>query len=1037
MISRFFIHNPVFASVISIAIAFAGLVAMHSLPIEQFPNMTPPLIEVTAVFNGANADTIANDVASPLEQQILGVENMIYMYSQNASTGNMTLEVYFEIGSDANMDQVNVQNLVSQVLSQLPEGVQSEGVVVKKQTPNILLVVAVESPKGRYDDVFLSNYTNINVVNDLELIPGISNISVIGQRNYSIRIWLRPDIMAELGITTSDIAMAVREQNKDFGIGQLGQAPNIHPVPLTVPLATQGRLSTAEEFGNIVLRADLSGNMVLLKDVARVELGAQDYTVDGALNGKTTILLPIYQQYGANALQVAAAIKESMRKIALRFPEGISYSIPYDTTLFIQASIGEVVRTIFEAAILVMIVVFVFLQSARATLIPVLALIVSIIGTFAGMYILGFSINTLTLFGMVLAIGIVVDDAIVVVENIERNMREFSLAPKEAAEKAMEEVTAPVIAIVFVLSAVFIPVAFLGGIAGQLYKQFAMTIAISVFISGLVALTLSPAIAALVLKPRKKENRAAHLFNVSLEKMTQGYLKGANALMQRGWLGGICFIALLGALGFFFSHTPTSFVPDEDQGYLIAIANLPDAASLNRTSDIDHQVDLIARQHPGVDKVVSLTGFSIIESLDRTTIGTNFIILKDWSERKGKNLSADAIAADLRRSFFEKIQDGVVIVANPPAIQGLGVVGGFEFWVENRGDGGNRALEEAVNLFLQKAKSRPELTGLHSTAQFNNLQFYVDLDRYKTKALGVPVSDVFQALQALVGSIYINNFNKYGRVYQVIAQAEPAYRERLDNLESMYVKSTYNQMVPLKSLLRVYPTKGPNLVSRFNDFPAAEIIGGPAPGYTSGQAIIAMEEIAKEILLDDMTYGWSGAAYQQISTGGSSTVVLLAGLFMVFLVLSALYEQWMMPLAILMAVPFGTLGAFLAIWIKGMPNDVYFQIGLVTLIALSAKNAILIVEFAMMKHREGMPIVEAALTAAKLRFRAILMTSLTFILGVTPLVTSQGAGAASRHSVGVGVMGGMIAATFLALLFVPLFYKTFASLQKKKEPPCE
>ncbi len=1018
-------------------ITFAGLVAMHSLPIEQFPNMAPPLIEVTATYNGANAATIANDVASPLEQQILGVEDMIYMYSQNASTGNMTLQVFFEIGSDANIDQVNVQNMVSQSLSQLPQEVQLEGISVKKQSPNILLVVAIQSPTGRYDDVFLSNYTNINVVNDLELVPGISNISVIGQRNYSIRIWLRPDIMAQLGISTNDIVAAVNEQNQDFGIGQLGQAPNVGPVALTVPLTTKGRLSNPEEFENIVLRADLNGNMVLLKDVARVELGAQDYTVDGSIDGKTTILLPIYQEYGANALQVAGAIKAAMKKISHRFPEGMTYSIPYDTTLFIQASIAEVIRTIFEAAILVMLVVFVFLQSSRATLIPVLALVVSIIGTFAGMYILGFSINTLTLFGMVLAIGIVVDDAIVVVENIERNMTQFSLSPKEAALKAMEEVTAPVIAIVFVLSSVFIPVAFLGGMAGLLYKQFAITIAISVAISGLVALTLSPAIASLVLKPRGKENKVSHFFNEGLEKLTQGYLKGALFFMKRAWLGGLCFIALLGTLGFFFTHTPTSFVPDEDQGYLIAIANLPDAASLDRTVALDFQIDQIARAHPGVDKVISLTGFGIIESLDRTTIGTNFIMLKDWSERKAKNLSADAIAADLRRAFFGKIQDGVVLVANPPAIQGIGVVGGFEFWVENRGAGGDAALEEAIQLFIEKGKSRPELGPLHSTAQFNNLQFYVDLDRYKAKALGVPVSEVFQALQVLVGSVYINNFNKYGRVYQVIAQAEPKYRERLDNLESMYVKSIYNEMVPLKSLLKVYPTKGANLVSRFNDFPAAEIIGGAAPGYTSGEAIQAMEEIADEVLIGDMSYGWSGAAYQQIATGGTSTVMLLAGLFMVFLVLSALYERWLMPLAIIMAVPFGTLGAFLAIWIKGMPNDVYFQIGLITLIALSAKNAILIIEFAMMKHKEGMPIIEAALEAARLRFRAILMTSLTFILGVLPLVTSKGAGAASRHSVGVGVMGGMIAATFLALLFVPLFYKVFASLSEKKETPHE
>jgi hydrophobe/amphiphile efflux-1 (HAE1) family protein len=1031
MISRYFIHHPIFASVISIVIVFAGLVAMRSLPVEQYPNMTPPLIQVTALFNGANASTVASDVAAPLEQQVLGVEDMIYMYSQNASTGNMTLKVYFDVDTDPNMAQVNVQNLVSQALSQLPDTVQKEGIVVKKQTPNIALVIALQAVDHRYDEIFLSNYTNINIVNQLDLIPGISDVLVVGQRNYSIRVWLRPDMMAELGLSTADVVNAVREQNSDFGIGQLGQAPNIHPVPLTVPLIAKGRLSTPEEFGNIVLRADLNGNMVFLKDVARVELGAQDYTIDGALNGENTILLGIYQEYGANLLEVTAAIKKTMQTLSERFPEGISYSIPYDTTLFVKGSIAEVIRTIFEAALLVILIVFIFLQSARATLIPILALIVSIIGTFAVMYLLGFSINTLTLFGMVLAIGIVVDDAIVVVENIERNMRQYSLPAKQAALKAMDEVSAPVVAIMFVLCAVFIPVAFLGGMAGQLYKQFAITIALSVVISGFVALTLSPAISVLILKPKQEENRLASLFNQGFAKITKAYLKVAGLLLRHAWFGGGLFLCFLISLGLFFKYTPKGFVPEEDQGYLIAMASLPDAASLNRTMDLDYQIDQIARAHPGVDQVVSLTGFSLIEGLDRTTMGSSFIVLKDWSQRKSKNLSASAIAQDLQTTFAREIQDGVVIVSGPPPIQGMGVVGGFEFWITNQGDDGLEGLQKAVGAFLDKAKARPELTGLHSTAEFNNLQFYVDLDRPKIKALGVRIEEVFQTLQVLVGSLYINDFNKYGRVYQVIAQAEPVYREQLGNLESMYVKSKYNQMVPLKSLLKVYPTQGANLVSRFNDFPAAEIIGSAASGYTSGQAILAMEEVAREVLDGTMNYSWSGTAYQEIVTGQGSTAILLAGLLMVFLILAALYEKWLMPLAVLMAVPFGIWGAFLAIWIRGMPNDVYFQIGLVTLIALAAKNAILIVEFAMMKHKEGMPALEAALEAAGLRFRAIIMTSLTFILGVIPLVMSEGAGASSRHSVGVGVMGGMVAATFLALFFVPLFFKVFANLSHR------
>ncbi len=1018
--SRFFINRPIFAGALSLLIAFAGLVAMQNIPVEQYPNITPPLIQVTTNYNGANAETMANDVASPLEQQILGVEDMIYMYSQNSSSGAVTLDVYFAIGSNPDMAQVNVQNQVSQAIAQLPTAVQKEGVTINKQSPNILLVIALQSPSGRYDPTFVSNYANINIVTDLQLLPGISNISVIGQRNYAIRVWLKPDRMAQMGITPSEIVQAINEQNADFGLGQLGNEPNVHPVQLTVPFASQGRLSTAEEFENIVLRAYNDGAMVLLKDVAKVTLGAQDYTVDGGLDGDSMILLAVYQEYGANALQVSEAIHNEMKKISEFFPSGLEYSIPYDSTLFVKISIREVVRTMFEAALLVMLVVFLFLQKWRATVIPVTALIVSIIGTFCGMYLLGFSINTLTLFGMVLAIGIVVDDAIVVVENVERNMHEKNLPPKEAAIKAMEEVSAPVIAIVCVLCAVFIPVAFLGGIAGQLYRQFAITIAVSVTISGFVALTLSPAIAAILLKPQTIP-KWAEWFNQGLAKLTNAYLYIVRKLLSHAALGLTLFTLLLCAVGFLFYRTPSGFVPDEDQGYIIAIATLPDAASLERTAEVDRQIVEIAKQHPAVEHIVTFTGFSLIESLDRTTIGTNFIILKDWKYRKKKNLSADAVIKDLHRKYFE-IQDAKVAVVNPPAIQGLGTVGGFEFWLENRGDGGNEALSEAIQTVIAKSKEHPALANVYSTAQFDNLQFYIDLDRYKARLLGVPINEVFEALETLVGSVYVNNFNKFGRVYQVIVQGEPAAREKLSDLGNMYVRSTLGEMVPLKSLLTIRPTRGPNLVSRFNDFPAAEILGSAAAGYTSGQAIEAMAEIAKE-LPSDIRTGWSGSAYQQIATGGTSASVLFAAMIVVFLILAALYEKWSAPIAILMAVPFGIFGAFCAITLKGMPNDIYFQIGMVTLIALSAKNAILIVEFAIQKHKEGLSIEDAAAEAARLRFRAVLMTSLTFILGVVPLVASTGAGAASRHSVGVGVMGGMISATTLALLFIPLFFK--------------
>ncbi|MBM3184439.1 MAG: efflux RND transporter permease subunit, partial [Chlamydiae bacterium] len=664
----------------------------------QFPNITPPLIQLTTQYYGANADTIANDVASPLEQQIMGVQDMIYMYSQNSSTGNITLDIFFAIGTDADMAQVNVQNRVEQTLSQLPEAVQKQGITIRKQTPNILLVIALESPDGRYDQTFLSNFASINIVNDLYLLPGISNISIIGQRDYAIRIWLKPDLMAQMGISPSEVVSAVREQNTDFGLGQLGQEPNIHTLPMTVPLSTQGRLSTPEQFANIIIRADNQGSMVLLKDIANVTLGAKDYTVNGEVDGKPALLMAVYQDYGANALDVSEEIHQKMKDLSQYFPAGVQYSIPYDSTIFIHQSITEVFRTMVEAMLLVMFVMFLFLQKWRAALVPVMALIVSIIGTFAGMYAIGYSINTLTLFGMVLAIGIVVDDAIVVVENIERNMHELNLAPKEAALKAMEEVTAPIIAIVCALSAVFIPVAFLGGIAGQLYRQFAITIAISVTISGFVALTLSPAVSAILLKPQKPY-KWAEKFNSGFERIRNIYLHWTRKLITHMKISLIFFAVLIGAILFMFLKTPTAFVPDEDQGYLIAIATLPDGASLARTGEIDKQIEEIALKHPGVDYVVSFTGFSLIESLNRTTIGTNFIVLKDWSVRNKKDLSAKAIMQDLNRAYFT-LQDAATHVFNPPAIQGLGTVGGFEFWLENRSDD-PATLKKAIADFIQ------------------------------------------------------------------------------------------------------------------------------------------------------------------------------------------------------------------------------------------------------------------------------------------------------------------------------------------------
>lgn len=1031
MISSFFIDRPVFACVLSILITLAGLFALKALPIEQYPNITPPQIQISAIYAGADALTTASSVAAPLEQQINGVDNMIYMYSQNSSTGNMLLSVFFDIGTDINMAQVNVQNRVSMAMPQLPPQVQYQGVTLKKQTPTILMLIAVQSPDGRYDNVFISNYTQINVVNELLRLPGISNATIVNARNYSMRVWLRPDRLGQLQLTADDVVDAIREQNRDFTAGMLGMPPMAPKITMTVPMIGQGRFNDPKEYENIILRANQDGSFIRIKDVGYVELGAQSYDIDGKLDNQDAMLIAIYQEFGANALDVANEVKRKMVEAAQDFPPGLVYTIPYDTTDFIKQSITEVIITIFEAAFLVSLVVLIFLQSWRATLVPVIAMAVSIIGTFAGMHVMGFSLNTLTLFGLVLAIGIVVDDAIVVIENVERNIRELKMTPREAAHQAMKEVSGPVIAIVFVLCAVFIPVAFLGGIAGQLYKQFAITISVSVVISGIVALTLSPALAALLLKPDTSTSRMAVWFNRNFDRFTEGYLKGAKWILSHSWAGILLFFSCIAVLVFLAYKIPTSFVPEEDQGYLIAVANLPDAASLDRTDQVDRRITEIALDEPGVNHVTSLTGFSLLESLNRIQVGTNFITLKDWNQRREPSLHAKSIAQALNQKYF-MIPQSQIFVFNPPAIQGLGAVGGFEFWIESRGNATMSELEKVTREIVEKANKRSELQGLSSSIATNNLQLYIDLDRYKARSLDVSIGDILSTLQIFFGSLYVNLFNKFGQVFQVTVQSDPEYRASIRNLGDMYIRSKTQEMVPLKALISTHYDQGPNLVSRFNGYTASKIIGSAAPGYSSSQAMAAMKDVAVEVMPNQMISAWSGQAYQELSMGGTSMGILLIGVLMVFLILSALYERWSLPFAVILAVPFGLMGAFIAIWIRGISNDVYFNIGLVTLIALSAKNAILIVEFAMIKREEGLSVAEAAVHAAKLRFRAILMTSLTFILGVVPLVISKGAGAASRHSVGTGVFGGMIAATILAVFLVPLFYKLIDQIVEKR-----
>lgn len=1024
MLSALFINRPVLSSVLSILLFLLGMSALSVLPIEQFPNLLPPQITVQTSYPGASAQTVASVIAAPLEERINGVENIMYMYSNSASTGAYALNILFNIGTDIRQGLIDVQNQVNLAIPQLPDEIQRGGISVLKQTPAILLVVSLQSPDGRYDEIFLSNYGSIHVVDELQRLPGVSNVLIINNRSYAMRIWLNPLLLVKYGLTLLDVAEAIQDQNSDYAIGRLGESPMDRPVELTLSITSEGRLESAEEFNAILLKANEDGSHVVLKDVGYAELGAESYDVISKINGVPSLSIAVFQQYGANALSVAAAVEKKMESIAQRFPHGIQYSIPFNTTRFVYASIQEVAKTILEAAILVTLVVYLFLQNMRLTLIPLQAMCISMIGACAGMLLLGLSINTLTLFAMVLAIGIVVDDAIVVIENIESKMRLKNLSAQEAAHAAMREVSGPIIAIVLVLCSVFIPVAFLGGIAGQLYKQFALTISLSVVLSGFVALTLSPALSALLIHPQGTQAppRFARLFNRGLEKVTRAYERGTRFLIVRPLLALVLFVVMCGTLGVLFYTIPMSFVPNEDQGYLVNVINMPEGTSLTRTEAVTETAEKIALQNPALDLFFSLTGFSFIDGLNRTNQGTNFLMLKDWKERRNPSEQADAVLASLSKAYKE-IPEGALLLFNPPAIQGLGTVGGLEFWIQNRGSS-ETALEEATQTFLQEARKRHELMGLFSNLNTHTRQLYIDLDRAKARILGVPIRSIYQTLQGLFGSYYVNNFNQFGRVYRVIIMAESRFRDVPDDISQIYVRSKGGTMIPLSSLIHIENRSGPSFVSRFNGFPAAKITGNAANGYSSGEALDAMEEVAHAVLPSDMSYAWGGESYQERTTSGSSSKMLLASMLMVFLILAALYERWSLPLAILLAVPFGIFGAFVAIWLAGMTSDIYFQIGLITIIALSAKNAILIVEFAVIQHQEkGLSYLEAAIEAGRLRLRAILMTSLTFIFGVIPLVLSSGAGANSRHSVGMGVLGGMISATFLAIFFVPLFFR--------------
>ncbi|MBN9462777.1 MAG: multidrug efflux RND transporter permease subunit [Burkholderiales bacterium] len=1026
--SRFFIDRPIFAAVLSIVLVLAGLIASRVLPVAQYPEIAPPTVTITATYPGASAETLAKTVAAPIEEQLSGVEGLLYFSSSSSSSGTMTITGTFEVGTNVDQATFNVNNRVQLALPRLPDEVRRTGVTVQKRSNDILLVVALSSPDGRFDTLYLSNYASLNMVDELKRVPGVADVTIFGARDYSMRIWLDPGRMAQLGVTASDVAAAVRAQNAQYAAGKIGAEPALPGQSLVYTVTAQGRLVEPEQFGEIVVRAGGPAGVLRLKDVARIELGAQSYDAFNTLDGKPTIGTAVFLQSGANALDVAQAVKARMDELKKGFPEGLDYVVPFDTTRFVESSIGEVVKTIMEAAALVILVVFVFLQTARATFIPMIAVPVSLIGTFAGLWLFGFSINTLTLFAMVLAIGIVVDDAIVVLENVERLMREQKMSARDAAIEAMREVSGAIVAIVLVLCAVFVPVAFLGGIAGQLYKQFAVTVAIAVVLSGFVALTLTPALCALMLRPGDHESKLFRPFNAGFAALTRLFLSAVNLTLARRVLALLVFAGVLVLLGVLFTRIPGSFVPSEDQGYVIGSVILPDGATLERTGKAGAQLRKMLADHPAIEHMFVVNGFDLIGGGNKTNAATIFVPLKDWSQRTHS-------AAEVKGDIFARgmaLSDGMALAFNPPAIRGLGSAGGFEVYVQGRSDPDPMRLQQVVQAFVGELSANPRLQGVETFFRPTVPQLRVEVDREKALSLGVPVQDVFDALQSTMGTLYVNDFNKFGRTYRVQVQADAPHRARPEDLGNVFVRSaTTGEMIPLKAFIATRSTVGPEQLERFNGYVAAKVLGAGTPGVSSAEAIRTVEEVARATLPSGYGIAWTGQAYQEKRAGSASVFAFGFAIVMVYLILAALYERWGLPVAVLLAVPFAIAGALGFVFLRGMENDIYFQIGLVVLIGLAAKNAILIVEFAQQGFLAGMTPVDAALQAARLRFRPIVMTSLAFVLGVLPLVLASGAGAAARRSMGTGVFGGMIVATFVATIFVPMF---FALTARRRRP---
>ncbi len=1040
--ASFFIDRPVLAAVISIIITLGGFVAMKSTPVAQYPDIAPPTVQVTAVYPGATAEVIANTVAAPIEAQVNGVDDMSYMLSTSSSSGNMSLTVTFEPGTDPDQAQVNVQNRVSQASAQLPEIVAKQGVLVQKRSNAFMMVISFYSEDDRYDSTYLGNYVNLYLLDAIKRIPGANLSGMMPTPDIAMRIWLKPDRLAQMGLTSNDVTNAIKGQNQAFGVGQIGQVPTTEGTQQSFVVTSQGMLTDPAEFDEIILRTDANGAAIVrLKDVGHAELGSKDYSLQSKINGKTSANMAVYQQAGANAIETANRVRALIDEIEPSFPDGLTYKIVLDTSKFTEASIEKVVHTFFEAVILVVLVVFLFLQSFRATIIPIIAVPICIVGTYIGIYMLGFSTNMLTLFGMILAIGLVVDDAIIVVESVEHSMATLGMNAREASVKAMEELAGALIAIVLVLVSVFLPVAFLGGMTGTLYKQFAITIAIAMVISGVVALTLSPALAARVLKPGHHEKKwFFRKFEDGFTWITNGYVAGVRWLLNHKLIGMLMFGGVLFATVTLFRIVPGSFVPEEDQGYIFVASIMPDAASMERTAAVSDEAVKMLLENPALNAITQIDGYSLIDSQNKTNTSSFFASLKDYGERKGEAGTAFAVIDDARKKLAG-VKESILIPLNPPSIPGLGTTGGFEFYIQSMGSGSPQDLQKLTKQFVAKAREDKTLAGVSTTFSASEQQLYFDLDRARAEILGVPVSDVYQTLQAYFGSSYVSQFVEFGRIWQVIIQAEPEYRDEPLDFEQIYVRSKNGSMIPLSALATVRYVAGPGLLPRFNGFPAAKLTGSQAPGYSTGQAITAMESIAAEVLPSGYGFAWAGQAFEEKKSGGTSSSAFIFGLIMVFLILAAQYEKWSLPVGVVMAVPFAVCGALLLTWGRGLENDVYFQVGLVTLVGLAAKNAILIIEFAVENLHNGMEVNEAAIEAARLRLRPIVMTSLAFILGCVPMAIATGAGANSLHAIGTGVIGGMLASTCVASFFVPLFFVVLEDatglFSRKKKPVTE